>query len=507
MKRSAAVLAGVFMLLFLLGSLMPAHAKKHAKVPLVGSVVIPNTSQISGAPTIMPAEGVTVVIQETGQTMKTNVQGSFWFEAVPEGDITILASKPGVGEAVKHVTIVGPEANRVLVYINGTSSTNAMNGYGGTPNANGTGFSTQQPATRPDTIFVSFSTPPNGGGNSPTSTMLSGPPQTNNSTLGAIQYGADPFTMGGRPPTMMTGPNSYQTAITAASNAIMMLDPDQPLHGAFLETAVRTFWMAFNPAGTKLFVSTDQQNINVYDTVNNNACIAQIPAGGIVTDMQLCGSYIYCSIMGSNPSVLVLDPTAASTIRNYPIRTGSTKMQPRSVTATSDGRAVFVAMDGGTSGAVLVLDGGSGQAVKAIPVGAQPLGLAMTPDNRYVLCANSRSSSVSVINTATMTEVARPTVGAMPVRIAVRRDGTKAYVSCKAAGTVQVINLQSMSAGNSIPVGGGPMGIAVTGTGSRVFVACTNAGNVAIIDGINDVFLKATTAQPRANPYGVAVKP
>ncbi len=51
-----------------------------------------------------------------------------------------------------------------------------------------------------------------------------------------------------------------------------------------------------------------------------------------------------------------------------------------------------------------------------VPVGSHPDWLTMTPDSRYLYSANAGSNDVSVIDTQTMTEIARITVGQVPKR-------------------------------------------------------------------------------------------
>lgn len=51
-----------------------------------------------------------------------------------------------------------------------------------------------------------------------------------------------------------------------------------------------------------------------------------------------------------------------------------------------------------------------------VPVGHHPDWLTMTPDSRYLYCANAGSNNVSVIDTRTMKEIKRITVGQVPKR-------------------------------------------------------------------------------------------
>ncbi len=61
-----------------------------------------------------------------------------------------------------------------------------------------------------------------------------------------------------------------------------------------------------------------------------------------------------------------------------------------------------------------------------IDVGRKPKGIAFTPDGKRILVANSRSSSVSVIDVATATVVATIKVGKVPVAVAVTSSDERA---------------------------------------------------------------------------------
>jgi YVTN family beta-propeller protein len=93
-----------------------------------------------------------------------------------------------------------------------------------------------------------------------------------------------------------------------------------------------------------------------------------------------------------------------------------------------------------------------GMTVVAIPAQAQT--------RAYV--ANSSSSTVSVIATSTNTVVATIPVGANPLMVAITPDGTRAYVTNVSSGTVSVIDTATNTVVATIPVGVNPIGVAIT---------------------------------------------
>jgi YVTN family beta-propeller protein len=96
--------------------------------------------------------------------------------------------------------------------------------------------------------------------------------------------------------------------------------------------------------------------------------------------------------------------------------------------------------------------------------------------NAYI--TNQGSNTVSVIDTATNTVTATIPVGSQPVGVAVAPDRSKAYVGNANSNDVSVIDTATNTVTATIPVGTFPQGVAVTPHGRKVYV--TN-------DGSNDV--------------------
>jgi YVTN family beta-propeller protein len=68
---------------------------------------------------------------------------------------------------------------------------------------------------------------------------------------------------------------------------------------------------------------------------------------------------------------------------------------------------------------VSVIDIATNAVIATIPVGAGPIGIAITPDGTRAYVTNEDSNTVSVIDTATNTVVATITVGVHPVAVAI----------------------------------------------------------------------------------------
>src|SRR2546427_8537450 len=89
----------------------------------------------------------------------------------------------------------------------------------------------------------------------------------------------------------------------------------------------------------------------------------------------------------------------------------------------------FAYVTNASSGSVSVIDAATRQVVATVPVGKNPLGVAVTPNGGFVYVTNQLSNSVSVIATATNTVVATVPVGTLPFAVAITPDGSLAYVA------------------------------------------------------------------------------
>jgi YVTN family beta-propeller protein len=107
-----------------------------------------------------------------------------------------------------------------------------------------------------------------------------------------------------------------------------------------------------------------------------------------------------------------------------------------------------------------------------IPVGSQPVGVALTPNGAFAYVTNFGSHDVSVINTSTNTEVLpRIPVGFFPFGVAFTLDGAFAYVvnfSTVSNGNTTPSNVSVIDTSTNtevlprIPVGTSPRGVAIT---------------------------------------------
>lgn len=177
---------------------------------------------------------------------------------------------------------------------------------------------------------------------------------------------------------------------------------------------------------------------------------------------------------------------AINPITNYcsrPIQVGS---GPLGVATTPNGKWVYVANSGSNS--VSVIDTKNETVIDTVNVGLYPYGVAVNPDGTKVYVTNSNSHNVSIIDIATNNVSATVNVTNYPHGVAVSPDGSKVYVAnhCKYVGTVSVINTTTNTVTKNISVDGYPCGVAVTHDGKWVYVTTSGSendpGSVSVIN-------------------------
>ncbi len=150
---------------------------------------------------------------------------------------------------------------------------------------------------------------------------------------------------------------------------------------------------------------------------------------------------------------------------------------------------------------VRIIDDVTDTVVATVPVGAGPVGVAISPDGAYALVANSLDGTASLIKTATRSVVATIPVGKAPVGVGFLPNGNRAYVTNSGDGTVSVINIALRMVTASANVGAQPQQVAFSPKGDRAYVTLAS-GKLVVLQTSNQAILTKVTV-PSA--YGVAV--
>ncbi|MCD6309357.1 MAG: beta-propeller fold lactonase family protein [Candidatus Eremiobacteraeota bacterium] len=490
--------------------IQPAFTKQ--KGSIVGVVITSGdpTTAFAGA---APVDNATVILLETGLRQTTDANGSFNFSNLKPGKYTVIIQKPGYGPIQKSIVVERGVIHRVTLTL--------------LPGASPSQDSGPIPS---DTAFVAFgstvSQPPTVPGMPQTqgypysaSAPQIGQYMTKMGYLQAVGAGADPFSVGHNvnmpvwPQGMPDPANPYasQTMITTNPNNIMMLNGYDKGSVNYLALQKKPYWLTFNLSGTKLYVSTEEGRIEVYDVLHNNILVGMIPVNGVVSDMKLSpdGQRLFVAVQSGQPGIMIINTNNNSLEQMIPTPTLTTGEagSPTALAVSRGGNRLYVAMATANSGEVAVIDVPNQRLWGVVPVGMRPTGIDLSRDGSRLYVANYNSGDVAVVDGYGLKVITRIRVGIQPARIAIRPDGKKVFVTNNGSNNVSVIDTERMSVISTIPVGRSPMGIAVTSDGRTVFVANNGEGTVSVIDGERFVVRYTTQPLPNSTPYGVVVKP
>jgi YVTN family beta-propeller protein len=172
--------------------------------------------------------------------------------------------------------------------------------------------------------------------------------------------------------------------------------------------------------------------------------------------------------------------------------------------APASARDAYVTNSG--EGSVSVVDVGTDAVIATVPVGLEPVDVAITPDGKRAYVANMGDDSVSVIDIATSATVGAPiAVGSQPRGIAITPDGSRAYVSNGGGDTVSVLDTATNSVlGGPLEIGTEPDGVAISPDGRFAFVA-QRGGEISVIDTATNAVVD--TVEDGLAPSRIAIGP
>jgi YVTN family beta-propeller protein len=158
--------------------------------------------------------------------------------------------------------------------------------------------------------------------------------------------------------------------------------------------------------------------------------------------------------------------------------------------------------------AVVILDPQEKKAVASIPVGDEPEGVALSPDERFLYVAVEGENKVAVIDVAGRRVMARVPVGERPRSIAFSPDGARAYVTDELQGAVTEMDGRTHEVLRTIAMpgkGAKPMGVVVSPDSSKVYVTTGRQGSLIAIDVASGAAEAPLAVGQR--PWGVAISP
>lgn len=178
-------------------------------------------------------------------------------------------------------------------------------------------------------------------------------------------------------------------------------------------------------------------------------------------------------------------------------------LNPIGVAVSPNGLNVYIANSG--SNTVSVINTWSYTVTATVDVGGDPNGIVMAPQGDYVYVASENSKTISVIDTKTNRVVKTISLTEVPYGIAIDPFGSYAYVTNYAANSVSVVDLNAGQVIMTIGVGLFPVGVAANPASSEVYVTNQNSNSVSVINTttnqVDDVIGVGAT------PTGIAFSP
>jgi YVTN family beta-propeller protein len=252
--------------------------------------------------------------------------------------------------------------------------------------------------------------------------------------------------------------------------------------------------ISLTPDGQYAFVANsdfygDHPRTNVVSVIHT-------PTMRKITDVPVCdmphgvkvnhrGTRVYVSCMHSD-EILQLDVatfaiarrartgaghamTASAPPQHGPAAPASTRQasqecSPTFISVSPDDARLYVACNYGNT--LQVWDAAGFKRIKEIPVGKGAYNVEPSPDGRVIIVTNKKDQSVSLIDAASLAEVARiPTSKKVVHGVAYSPDGRLAYISCESIGAdpgaVDVIDLSARKRVATVSVPGQPTGVTI----------------------------------------------
>jgi YVTN family beta-propeller protein len=160
----------------------------------------------------------------------------------------------------------------------------------------------------------------------------------------------------------------------------------------------------------------------------------------------------------------------------------ATGRKPSGMALDQRTRRAYVALTGEDSVDVIdVLAGTLSDRIRLTP-GDEPRELALTPDGKTLLSANTASNTLSIIDTVSRVELTKVPVGNGPRSVLVEPTGRRAFVFNALSSTVSAIDIASQTVIRTIPTDPGPLRGQLNGRGDRLFVIHEATPYVTIIN-------------------------
>lgn len=255
-------------------------------------------------------------------------------------------------------------------------------------------------------------------------------------------------------------------------------------------------------ADGKRAYSTNSNSFSIIDTLTDTV-LATIPTGGnnvVRVALSGDGSYAY-TVNNASGTVSVVDLSTNTVVSTLTL--GGVQC----ATTTPDGNSVWVGVAAVGGASIKVIDTATNTVSTTFPVGHGangPSWIDFSPDGAFAYFGNF-DNTISVIDTATHSEVAATTVGALPLFVAVTADGAYTYSANLTGNSVSVVDNTTHTLVATVPVGAFPRALAFTADGSQAYVTNFNSNSISVID--TTTLSVVTTFAVGSRPWGIVMMP
>ena len=219
----------------------------------------------------------------------------------------------------------------------------------------------------------------------------------------------------------------------------------------------------------------------------NSAGIVSAPstiglsAGARPISLANANGVLYVAEFGRNVvGVLAGFPTALTT--EIPVG-----VNPVNLALLPNSNKVYVVNRG--SGSVTVISTSDNSVAATIPVGSSPVWAVASADSSRVFVVNQGSASVSVIDATSDTVIATLTVGSSPNYAVFDARNQRVVVTNPGSNSVSVINADPTSPAfknvTNVAVGVNPVSVTALADGTRIYVANTGSNSVSVINSLS----------------------
>ena len=159
-----------------------------------------------------------------------------------------------------------------------------------------------------------------------------------------------------------------------------------------------------------------------------------------------------------------------------------TGTSPAGMVLNQELRRAYVAISGEDAVEAIDLLGSDVINRGALTIGDRPEELALTPDRKILLSANTGSSTVSVVDADSLVEMRRIQVGNGPQSILVDRAGRRAYVFNTLSNTISVLDLGALAVAATVATDSGPVRGAFNRAGNLLYVLHRYSPYLSVFD-------------------------